>query len=69
MKTKAELITKISLLKQKIDQCLDDRDREGFIRLSYELKVCQRYLGSLMNNPEKRLKGRLEQNRDKFFHL
>jgi hypothetical protein len=69
MRKKAELITKISLLKQKIDQCLDDRDKEGFIQLSYELKVCQRYLASLMNNPETRLKGRLEQNRDKFFHL
>ncbi|MFS0774737.1 IDEAL domain-containing protein [Neobacillus sp. 3P2-tot-E-2] len=69
MRKKAELITKISLLKQKIDQCLDVRDREGFIQLSYELKVCQRYLGTLMNNPENRLKGRLEQNRDKFFHF
>jgi hypothetical protein len=69
MKKRAELITKISLLKQKIDQCLDDRDREGFIQLSYELKVCQRYLGTLMNNNENTLIGRLEQNRDKFFHL
>lgn len=69
MRKRAELITKISLLKQKIDQCLDDRDREGFFKLSYELKVCQRYLGTLMNNPDNTLKGRLEQNRDKFFHL
>lgn len=69
MRKRAELITKISLLKQKIDQCLDDRDREGFFQLSYELKVCQRYLGTLMNNPDNTLKGRLEQNRDKFFHL
>jgi len=69
MRKKAELITKISLLKQKIDQCLDDRDREGFIQLSYELKVCQRYLGTLMRYPENRLKGQLEQNRDKFFHF
>ena len=69
MKKRAELITKISLLKQKIDQCLDDRDREGFIQLSYELKVCQRYLGTIMSNPENTLKERLEQNRDKFFHF
>lgn len=69
MRKRAELITKISLLKQKIDQCLDDRDREGFFQLSYELKVCQRYLGTLMNSPENTLKERLEQNRDKFFHL
>ncbi|MFB3165519.1 IDEAL domain-containing protein [Neobacillus sp. 179-J 1A1 HS] len=69
MRRKAEVITKISLLKQKIDQCLDDRDREGFIRFSYELKVCQRYLGTLMKNPQNRLKGQLEQNRDKFFHF
>jgi hypothetical protein len=69
MKKRAELITKISLLKQKIDQCLDDRDREGFIQLSYELKVCQRYLGTLMTNHENTLIGRREQNRDTFFHL
>jgi hypothetical protein len=69
MKKKAELIAKISLLKRKIDQCLDERDREGFIQLSYELKVCKRYLGTLMNYPQNRLKGRLEQNRDKFFHF
>jgi uncharacterized protein YpiB (UPF0302 family) len=69
MKKKAELITKISLLKQKIDQCLDARDREGFIQLSYELKVCQRYLSTLMNNQESRLQGRIAQNRDKFYHL
>jgi hypothetical protein len=69
MKKKAELITKISLLKQKIDQCLDNRDREGFIQLSYELKVCQRYLGTLMNNNENSSIQRLDRNRDKFFHL
>jgi hypothetical protein len=69
MKKRAELITKISLLKQKIDQCLDNRDREGFIQLSYELKVCQRYLGTLMNNNENSSIQRLDRNRDKFFHL
>lgn len=69
MKKRAELITKISLLKQKIDQCLDNRDREGFIQLSYELKVCQRYLGTLMKHQENSFIERLDQNRDKFFHL
>ncbi|MEH7011266.1 IDEAL domain-containing protein [Neobacillus niacini] len=52
MRNKADLITKISLLKQEIDKCLDVRDQEGFYQLSFDLKVCQRYL----------------QNRDKFFH-
>lgn len=69
MKKKAELIAKISLLKRQIDRCLDHRDREGFIQLSYELKVCQRYLGTLMNNPENSLKQHLEQNRNKFTHF
>jgi hypothetical protein len=69
MRKKAELIAKISLLKRQIDTCLDNRDREGFIQLSYELKVCQRYLGTLMNNPENTLKGHLEHNRNKFTHF
>ncbi|MEH7273102.1 IDEAL domain-containing protein [Neobacillus vireti] len=68
MKKKAELLTKISLLKRKIDQCLDERDREGFFQFSYELKVCQRHLGTLVSNQENRLKGSPEQNRDRFFH-
>ena len=69
MRKKAELIAKISLLKQQIDRCLDNRDREGFIQLSYELKVCQRYLGTLMNNPENTLKEHLKHNRNKFTHF
>ena len=68
MRTKAELITKISLLKRKIDQCLDDRDQEAFIRYTFELKVCQRYLETCMNSTEAGVKERLEQNRDKFSH-
>ncbi|WHY00516.1 IDEAL domain-containing protein [Neobacillus sp. DY30] len=69
MKTKAELITKISLLKRKIDQCLDERDQEAFNRLTFELRVCQRYLETRMNTTETSIKERLEQNRDKFFYL
>ncbi|MEC1520680.1 IDEAL domain-containing protein [Neobacillus niacini] len=68
MRNKAELITKISLLKRRIDQCLDERDQEAFNRLSFELKVCQRYLETRMNTPETSVKERLAQNRNKFFH-
>ena len=69
MKNKAELITKISLLKRKIDQCLDERDQEAFNRLTFELRVCQRYLETRMNTSETSVTKRWEQNRDKFFHL
>ena len=52
MRKKAELITKISLLKRKIDQCLDERDRQGFYHLSLELKMCQHYLETCTINNE-----------------
>jgi hypothetical protein len=68
MRNKAELITKISLLKRKIDQCLDERDQEAFNRLTFELRVCQRYLETRMNDTDSSVKEQLKQNRDKFFH-
>jgi hypothetical protein len=34
----AEVISKISLLKAEIDKCLDERNKEEFNRLSFELK-------------------------------
>ena len=52
MRKKAELITRISLLKRKIDQCLDERDRQGFYHLSLELKLCQHYLETCTTNNE-----------------
>lgn len=69
MRKKADLITKISLLKREIDKCLDERDQERFYQLSFELKVCQRYLETCMNHKEVSFKKRLEQNRDKFTHF
>ena len=68
MRKKADLISKISLLKQKIDDCLDERDREGFYHLSLELKVCQYYLETCFTNTEVRFKKPLEQNRGKFLN-
>ena len=68
MSKKADLITKISLLKQRIDKCLDERDREGFYHLSLELKVCQHYLETCFNNTEVRFKKHLEQNHDEFLN-
>jgi hypothetical protein len=67
MRKKAELITKISLLKQKIDHCLDERNEEEFYRLTFELKICQRYLEACMNSTEIRYKSQFEQTHDKFF--
>lgn len=61
-KTQAEFIAKISLLKRKIDQCLDERDQEGFHKYVFELKVCQRYIKMLPNYKESNLKKRLEDN-------
>lgn len=68
MRNKADLITKISLLKKEIDTCLDERNEERFYRLSFELKVCNRYLETLMSSPQISFKERLGQNRDKFSH-
>jgi hypothetical protein len=63
-KTQADLIAKVSLLKREIDRCLDERDQAGFKKLSYELKVCQNYLETKMNDP----KERWEYTQDKFFN-
>ncbi|MFJ5717140.1 IDEAL domain-containing protein [Neobacillus sp. NPDC093127] len=43
-KRQADLISKIILLKQEIDNCLDKREQEGFHRLSLELKDCEEQL-------------------------
>jgi hypothetical protein len=63
---KVDLIIKISLLKQKIDQCLDVRDREGFNLLALELKVCQHYLETCFQHTDVRFKKPGKQYRDKF---
>ncbi|WP_420491857.1 IDEAL domain-containing protein [Neobacillus niacini] len=68
MRKKAELITRISLLKRKIDQCLDERDRQGFYHLSLELKVCQHYLETCTTNHEVRYKRGFEQKRGNFLN-
>jgi hypothetical protein len=43
-KRQAEVITKISLLKRAIDECLDIRDQEAFKKLTSELLVYQKVL-------------------------
>ena len=57
-KRQAEVVSKISLLKREIDNCLDERDPERFKKLTYELRVCQHVL----NDSKARFKGRLNQS-------
>lgn len=57
-KRKADIISKISLLKREIDKCLDERDQAGFQRLTAELHACQK---SLLH-PQTRPKGRFKEN-------
>ncbi|MBI0578070.1 IDEAL domain-containing protein [Neobacillus cucumis] len=60
-KRQAEAISKISLLKRKIDQCLDDRDQEKFKQLTYELRVCQYFLKTGRNDAQTRFKDKIKQ--------
>lgn len=39
-KRQAENISNIILLRRQIDKCLDERDEEGFKKLTEELKAC-----------------------------
>ncbi|MEO2075124.1 MAG: hypothetical protein ABGX20_06975 [Bacillus sp. (in: firmicutes)] len=63
-KRQTELIFKISLLKRKIDTCLDERDLEGFNKFTSELKACQNALKSGATPPAARLRERVQHNRD-----
>jgi hypothetical protein len=62
---RAEVISKISLLKREIDKCLDERDEEGFKKRTFELKLCQHFLGTGVTDTQVRFKERLKQNQDK----
>ena len=63
-KRQTELIFKISLLKRKIDTCLDEGDKESFKKLTSELKACQTALKTGTPNPKARLRERVQHNRD-----
>jgi hypothetical protein len=62
----AEMVSRISLLKREIDQCLDLRDKERFQKLSAELKACETVVknGGTYVNHSVRLKEKLTQNND-----
>ncbi|OIK16141.1 hypothetical protein BIV60_06665 [Bacillus sp. MUM 116] len=59
IKRKAEAISKISLLKRKIDQCLDAHDQEGFKKFTCELRVCQHFLKTGRSNAKIRSKDKV----------
>jgi ribosomal protein L37E len=63
---RAEIISKVSLLKREIDKCLDERDEEGFNKRTLELKLCYHLLDTTLADPQQRLKERINQNQNKF---
>jgi uncharacterized protein YpiB (UPF0302 family) len=64
-KRQAEVITKVSLLKRAIDECLDVRDQEAFKKLTSELLVYQQVLQKGVYVHRVTSKERLKQNQDK----
>ncbi|PLS07984.1 IDEAL domain-containing protein [Neobacillus cucumis] len=62
---RAEIISKMSLLKREIDECLDRRDEEGFKKRTFELKLCEHFLDNSLQSPQVRLRERIKQNQDK----
>jgi uncharacterized protein YpiB (UPF0302 family) len=64
-KRQAEVITKVSLLKRAIDECLDVRDKEAFKKLTSELIVYQQVLQKGVYISRVPFKERLKQNQDK----
>ena len=63
---RAEIISKISLLKREIDKCLDERDEEGFKKRSLELKLCHHLLETVWQDPEERFRKRIKESQNKF---
>ncbi|WP_160724147.1 hypothetical protein [Bacillus sp. USDA818B3_A] len=57
---RAEIISKMSLLKREIDLCLDRRDEEGFKKRTFELKLCQQFLDNALQDPQHRLRERIK---------
>ena len=65
LKRQAEVITKVSLLKREIDECLDVRDQEAFKKLTSELIVYQQVLQTGVYIRRVTFKERLKQSQDK----
>jgi IDEAL domain len=67
-RNRAEVISKVNLLKRAIDKCLDERDKETFKKLTSELKVYQHFLQKGPNNENPLIppKKELKQNQDNF---
>ncbi|MGG3560689.1 IDEAL domain-containing protein [Neobacillus rhizosphaerae] len=63
-KRQTELIFKISLIKRKIDTCLDERDQDGFKKLTSELKACEKALKTGTPYPKSRVRERIQHNKD-----
>ncbi|TWD99421.1 hypothetical protein FB550_10756 [Neobacillus bataviensis] len=63
---RAEIISKISLLKREIDKCLDERDEEGFKKRTFELKLCHHFLDNALQDSQHRYKKHIKQNQNKF---
>ncbi|WHY86135.1 IDEAL domain-containing protein [Neobacillus novalis] len=64
-KRQADLISKIILLKQEIDKCLDNREQEGFHKLSLELKDYEQELLNMEDTvPQDRFAKSMKENKD-----
>ena len=63
---RAEIISKISLLKREIDKCLDERDEEGFKKRSLELNLCHHLLETVWQDPQERFRERIKESQNKF---
>jgi hypothetical protein len=63
-KLKADLIVKISLLKGKIDICLDEGNKEKFLTLASELNKYEKQLKAMKENRELHMLERFKQNQD-----
>jgi uncharacterized protein YpiB (UPF0302 family) len=63
---RAEMISKISLLKREIDQCLDARDEEGFKKRAFELKLCHHFLDHALQDSQQRYKLPIKTHQNKF---
>lgn len=61
-KRRAEIISKISLLKREIDKCLDERDEEGFMKRTLELNLCEHFLGRELQVSEHQLMEAIKEN-------
>ena len=63
-KQQAEMIARISLLKQALDKSLDKRNKKEFKRLTSELRLCQDFFKTLEERSQIRPKQELRQRQD-----